>query len=355
MRGIVKNTVFVAAPWAQGLERESPAAIAVREWWDSAQRVYPANTQRAWRADWHVYEGFCRDRGVATVPAALASVASFVEVCGDQGKKPATIRRYLTTVALAHRVAKFENPCSSEPVRHALKALTNEVSTRQRQARGLGWAEIQRFIENAGVGLPATRERALLCIAYDTMARRSELVTFNRRDFKFLEDGSGRALIRRSKTDQAGEGHMAYLAPVTVRYLKEWLELAQITKGAVFRRLIGTGFPRKKPPRLGREPKLRTIPERIGARLSPAAVGNIFKSVAKHIKMAPEDVRAISGHSIRVGATQDLLALNIDLASVMQAGRWKSHRMPMRYGEHVLAGQGGMARAAQAQGRGSAG
>jgi hypothetical protein len=135
---------------------------------------------------------------------------------------------------------------------------------------------------------------------------------------------------------------------VTVRYLEEWLELAQITKGAVFRRLIGTGFPPKKPPRPGREPKLRTIPERIGARLSPAAVGNIFKSVARHIKMAPEE---ISGHSIRVGATQDLLALNIDLASVMQAGRWKSHRMPMRYGEHVLAGKGGMARAAVAQGR----
>lgn len=63
-------------------------------------------------------------------------------------------------------------------------------------------------------------ERALLCVAYDMMARRSELVAFNRGDFKFLEDGSGRALIRRSKTDQAGEGHTAYLARVTVRYIQ---------------------------------------------------------------------------------------------------------------------------------------
>src|SRR5258707_79186 len=53
----------------------------------------------------------------------------------------------------------------------------------------------------------------------------------------------------------------------------------------------------------------------------------------------------------RVGGRQDLLTLNIDLASVMQAGRWKSTRMPMRYGEEVLAARGGMARAAQAQGR----
>jgi integrase len=188
-------------------------------------------------------------------------------------------------------------------------------------------------------------------VAYDTMARRSELVALNLGDVTFLEDGSGRALIKRSKTDQAGVGHTAYLAPATVRYLKAWLEMAQITKGAVFRRLIGTGFPPKQKPRPGRERKLKTTPERIGERLSPAAAGNIFKSVAKFIKMAPEDVRAISGHSIRVGATQDLLALNIDLASVMQAGRWKTNRMPMRYGEHVLAARGGMARAAEKQGR----
>jgi hypothetical protein len=58
---------------------------------------------------------------------------------------------------------------------------------------------------------------------------------------------------------------------------------------------------------------------------------------------------AVSGHSVRVGATQDLLALNIDLASVMQAGRWKSTRMPMRYGEEALAARGAMARAAEAQ------
>jgi integrase len=343
--------VSVAAPWARGLPADSATATTVRDWWDSAQRVYPANTQRAWRSDWHVYEGFCAGRSLTTVPATPSTVAAFVEACGEEGKKPATIRRYLTTIALAHRVAQFSNPCVAEPVRHALKGLTNEVSSAQQQAKGVGWVEIQQFIERAGEGLRATRERALLCVAYDTMARRSELVAFNRGDFKFLDDGSGRALIRRSKTDQAGEGHTAYLSPVTVTYLKAWLELAQITKGAVFRRLIGTGFPPKKPPRPGREPKRRTVLERIGARLRPASVGNIFKSVARHIQMASDDIRAISGHSIRVGATQDLLALNIDLASVMQAGRWKSHRMPLRYGEHVMAGLGGMARAARAQGR----
>jgi hypothetical protein len=81
------------------------------------------------------------------------------------------------------------------------------------------------------------------------------------------------------------------------------------------------------------------------------AITQALKRVAKWIKMPAEEVAQINGHSIRVGATQDLLALNIDLASVMQAGQWKTNRVPKRYGEHVLAARCGMARAAQAQGR----
>ena len=67
--------------------------------------------------------------------------------------------------------------------------------------------------------------------------------------------------------------------------------------------------------------------------------------------MPAKQVGHVSGHSVRVGATQDLLALNIDLGSVMQAGRWKSTRMPMRYGEAALASSSGMARASLVQGR----
>jgi hypothetical protein len=52
--------------------------------------------------------------------------------------------------------------------------------------------------------------------------------------------------------------------------------------------------------------------------------------------MEAKDVAQVSGHSVRVGATQDLLALNIDLAPVMQAGRWKSNRMPHLLIEETL-------------------
>jgi hypothetical protein len=102
----------------------------------------------------------------------------------------------------------------------------------------------------------------------------------------------------------------------------------------VFRRIIGRGTAT-----CDRQGK-----GRIGGRLSPEAM-------ARYLELPAEDVEGISGHSVRVGATQEFLALNVDLASVMREGRWKSVRMPMRYGEHVMAARGGIARAAREQGR----
>jgi integrase len=105
----------------------------------------------------------------------------------------------------------------------------------------MGWHEIKRFLITAGEGIRADRERALLSVGYDTMARRSELVALKVEDFSFSNDSSGRVLIRRSKTDQTGEGSVAYLSPDTAEYLKAWLRVSRISSGAVFRRLIGRG------------------------------------------------------------------------------------------------------------------
>jgi integrase len=329
------NQLAKSAPTALAVVTASTLptpAEKVRAWWRKARRVYPEATLRAWRFDWTAFLAFCRPRQLSPLPASPSTVAAFIETCADGGKKPATVRRYLATIACAHRAAKLLNPNDDEDVKMALKGLYNKSPVRQRQAKALGWHQIKRFLITAGVGIRADRERALLCVGYDTMARRSELVALDVEDFSFLSDGSGRVLIRRSKTDQAGEGSVAYLSPDTVGYLKIWLGVSRITRGAVFRRLIGRG--------------------RIGARLQVDSIAQTFKRVAEFVGMTEDERKQVSGHSIRVGATQDMLALNIDLASVMQAGRWKTTAMPMRYGEEVQAGRGGMARAAKAQGRG---
>ncbi len=90
-----------------------------------------------------------------------------------------------------------------------------------------------------------------------------------------------------------------------------------LTERAIFRRLIGR--------------------HRVAERLHADIVSDIYRCIARWVGLPAKHVAQVSGHSIRIGATQDLLALNIDLASVMHAGRWKSTAIPMRHGEQVSA------------------
>jgi integrase len=120
---------------------------------------------------------------------------------------------YIATIGRAHVGAGLLNPCSSEAVRLGLKKMGRETSARQTQARALGWKEIKEFIGSAGKGLRADRERALLCVAYETLARRGELVALELRDVEFWPNGTGQALIRRGKTDAEGQGRVAYSIP----------------------------------------------------------------------------------------------------------------------------------------------
>jgi hypothetical protein len=91
-------------------------------------------------------------------------------------------------------------------MRLGLKKMGRETSSRQVQAHPLGWKNIKEFLGSAGEGLRADRERAILCVAYETLARRGELVALEVRDIDFHPDGTGQALIRRGKTDVEGQG-----------------------------------------------------------------------------------------------------------------------------------------------------
>ncbi len=296
-----------------------------------ARGAFAENTIRAWRADWEIFGVFCLELRLEALPAIPKTVRDFVFECLAKNKKPATIRRYVSTIGRAHRASGVLDPTSSEEVKLALKEMGRKAPARQRQARGLTWVEIELFLSVEPRGLRDIRDRALVAVAYDTMCRREELVSLLVEDIAEAGDGSGSILIRRSKTDTTGEGATAYLSPLAMRLLKEWIREAGIREGAIFLRVHGAAG--------------------VGDPLTAQNVSTVLRKVGRWIGLPREEWERISGHSARVGAAQDLLALNIDLSSVMQAGRWRDTRMLMRYGEKVLAGRGAMARAAKAQGR----
>jgi integrase len=326
----IQASEFDPKPIAPRPVLEGPLA-ALLEWQAMAEGAYSANTLRAQKADGAIFQAFCESMGQPYLPADPKTIRAFIEHCVTAGKRPATIRRYVATVSRVHTAAGLLNPCSSEAVHLGLKKMGRETSARQDQAHPLNWKDIKEFIDSAGDGLRADRERALLCVAYETLTRRSELVALQIRDLDFHPDGTGLALIRRGKTDAEGQGRVAYLSRETVKWLKIWLEHAKISEGPIFRRLIGR--------------------DEIGDALHPGSIAPIYKRVARWIGMPARFIAEVSGHSTRVGAAQDLAELDIDLAAITQAGGWKSTRMPLQYAEKINAARSGMARAAAATGR----
>ena len=139
------------------------------EWQAMAQGAYTANTLRARRRTGR-YCRRLRIRCEAYLPANPHTVRGFIAFQVKARKKSATIQRYVATISRVHMAAHLHNPCSSEAVRLGLKKIGRETSAHQDQAHPLNWKDIKEFIDSAGDGLRADRERAMLCVAYETLA-----------------------------------------------------------------------------------------------------------------------------------------------------------------------------------------
>ena len=290
-----------------------------------------SNTERALKADVAVFTAWCADRGRAALPATSDTVAAFVDAMAIE-KKPATVRRYVSSVSTFHKAAGLASPTATLEVRMALKRMNRERGTRQDQAAPLTRGVLDRLL---AAGIPGDRlidrrDRALLAVAYDTLVRRSELVALAVEDLAVAEDGTGTVLVRKSKTDQAGEGSVRFLAADTVPLVRAWLAAAGIGAGPIFRPVSKGGA--------------------VGA--AALAAGKVARIVKERAQRAGVDPAGLSGHSTRVGAAQDMIGAGLEIGEVMQAGGWKSPAMVARYSERLLARRGAAAKLAARQGRG---
>jgi hypothetical protein len=87
--------------------------------------------------------------------------------CPSEGRQEARDDTALVaTISRVHTAAHLHNPCSSETVRLGLKKIGRETSARQDQAHRMNWKDIKEFIDSAGDGLRADRERAMRCVTY---------------------------------------------------------------------------------------------------------------------------------------------------------------------------------------------
>ena len=308
---------------------DSPDAIVerLRVLADDLALAYAPNTLRGWRADWRGWTEYCARVGAAPLPVTLAVLRGFLTERIAAGRKRATLERLLSTLSIVHRLVDLSSPMDTMEFKLMWRALRREhLTARQQQAKGLTIADLETILATLDPDEPRDlRDAALLCTAFETMFRRSELVGLQVENLSTEADGSGRMFLAHSKTDQEGVGALQYVTSSTVELLRNWMEKANITDGFIFRSAAHNRESYDKP-------------------LSDRDVARIFKSRAL---AAGLDAARVSGHSTRVGATQDLMANNYSAAEIMRQGRWKSERMIVRYSESLNAGRSAMARLAK--------
>ena len=309
-----------------GQARHDPLASSAK----TARGALSANTERATRSDLAIYTAWCDARGVRALPAGAETIAAFVDAMATD-RAPATVRRYVATIAAAHRSIGMEKTAKSEPVRRALQRMHRQKGRRQAQATGLTGGLRERLLDASGDELIDARNRALLAVAYDTLLRRSELVALQVCDIVEEFDSAATVLVQRSKGDPEGQGATQYVAPDSVALVREWLERSGVREGRLFRSLC------------------RGL---VGEGLDASQVPRIFKAMAEHAGLPGKVVDGISGHSSRVGPAQDMVAGGIEMPAILQAGRWKTAAMVIRYAEHLLARRSGAAQLARLQHRG---
>lgn len=175
-----------------------------------------ANTTRAYDSDWRRFVRWCADRDLCPLPAAPETVVAYLmDAVGDgrdgPARKVSTLSRWVTTMNVAHRDSGLPKPGEYPAVRQFLAGLARRHGTRPRRVAPLLLDDVRTIVAVMDTrvwpgGVSAVRDAALVLTAFAGAFRRSEITGLALDDVTFDRVDGVHLLVRRSKTDQSGQG-----------------------------------------------------------------------------------------------------------------------------------------------------
>jgi integrase len=272
----------------------------------AAESIAPS-TRRAYAADWQAFASWTEAQAPRVSPALPVSVALCAAYLADlerEGKSVATIRRRARGLAHAHREAGLEPPTSDPRIRRVLAGIARSraaAGDRPKRKRALSPSMVRAALADL-----STRDRALVLVALVTGLRRSELAALRWSDVEPTSEGL-LAWVRRSKTDQTGEGRPVAVPrgrglACPVRALRELRTRLEIDGEAG--------------------------PDSLVFECSGRTIARVIKRVAE---LAGEDPRLFGAHSARAGMLTTASEAGVDLAGIMRQSGHTSTTVALGY------------------------
>lgn len=326
-------------------------------------------TRRAYESSWRRFEGWCRRNGYEALPAHPTVIAAYlvdaaetVNENGERAYSTVSLGKWTSAIFDRHRRAGMDpNPAGHELVRQTMSGirrqyagrgdrprmprtplLTDDIVLLVTTARGQAdtWAE--QVCER--------RDSALLLMGFAGAFRRSELSGLTGADVELHAADGVHVHLRKSKTDQLGEGGV-YPLPRTKNPLScpacAYVRWAQVVsafddggKDAVIR--LVTDAPefgsrhvcRSRAPKIGsRSPVFRSCRNGVlsATALSGAGIHAVIRRRALRAGFEPEAVARLGGHSLRAGFVTQAARAGADHHSIMRQTGHRTPAMVTRY------------------------
>jgi site-specific recombinase XerD len=278
--------------------------------------AYAPATIRAYKSNFEKFILFCDEINECALPANSNLVAQYVKTLTGGHLKSNSIRIAVAAIATIHKLIQAPDPTQNPEVKLEVRRMYRTLGRESKQAYGITNITLHKLLSATDSNLRGIRDRALLLTAYDSLCRRSELVSLLVEDLIItdnLPEKSFKLRLRRSKTDQEATGRWLYLSTEAQKALTDWLKATNLQSGKIFRGIRKKG--------------------ELSDGLNSSHINRIFKRLAKTTRLDPNIIKQISGHSMRVGAAQDLLLSGASMPIIMNRGRWSKTDTVMRYVE----------------------
>jgi len=276
------------------------------------------NTVRAYKSDFNDFGLFCAQNGFKSLPTAPDTISLYLSYLSSKNIKVSTLKRRLVSIKVLHKLKGHYLDSKNPIIIETLMGIKRRKGSIQKGKKPIlinNLKEIINAIDKQNKEeIKKFRDRSIILIGFAGGFRRNEIVSLDCEDLDFVQEGL-KIDIRRSKTDQFGEGFTKALPYFDssqycpVLSLKKWIEISKITTGPVFRRF-------SKGSKLSKN------------RLTDQTVALLIK---EYLKLAGIDNKNYSGHSLRSGFATSAAESGAEERSIMAMTGHKSTEMVRRY------------------------
>ena len=259
------------------------------------------NTLRAYQSDFRDFTAFCNKNGFAAMPTQPKIVSLYITHL-SKSSKLSTLKRRIASLSVIHKLKGHYLDTKNPIIMENLHGIKRTLGSRQRAKKPILINDLKLIIKV--INKDKIRDKALILIGFAGGFRRSELVNIDHEDIEFVPEGV-KILIKRSKTDQSGEGILKAIPYLNnkefcpVIALKSFVDQQSLDKsqGKVFK-------------------------------LSDKSVALIIK---RYAQKAGLDASKYAGHSLRSGFATTAAEFGAEERNIMAMTGHKTTQMVRRY------------------------